>query len=118
MWPTACQKSFKRLKNSFVSAPILFHLYRERKIVLETNSSNLGIVRGISQYDDDDILYPVAYFSTKHFPGEINSEIYDKELLAIVWAFKQWHPLLECSPSTIYIISDYQNLTNFTTNYL
>jgi hypothetical protein len=49
----------------------------------------------------------VAYFSRKHFPAKINYEIYDKELLVIVQAFKEWYLLLEGSPHTIKVISDH-----------
>jgi hypothetical protein len=38
----------------------------------------------LSQYDDNNILNPMAYFSKKHSPPECNYEIYDKELMAIV----------------------------------
>jgi hypothetical protein len=106
------------LKKSFVSAPILHHFDGERKIVVETDASNLVIAGALSQYDNNDILHPVAHLSRKHFPAEINYEIYDKEFLAIVWAFKEWRPLLEGSPHTIKVISDYRNLTYFTTNLL
>jgi hypothetical protein len=34
----------------------------------------------------------VTYFSRKHSLAKINYEIYDKELLAIVWAFKECIP--------------------------
>jgi hypothetical protein len=77
------------LKKSFVFTPILHHFDLERKIVVETNASNLVIAGVLSQYDDHHILLPVAYFSMKHFPVEINYEIYDKVLLAIVCTFKE-----------------------------
>jgi hypothetical protein len=84
VWSTACQRSFKKLKKSFVSAPILCHFNPKRKIVVETDASNLVVTGVLSQYDNDNILHLVTYFSRKHSPAEINSEIYDKKLLAIV----------------------------------
>jgi hypothetical protein len=88
-------------------------------MVVETDVANLIVIVGaLSPYDDDDILHPVAYFSRKHSPAKINYEIYDKELLAIVQAFKAWCTLLEVSPHTIEVISNHQNLTYFTTNCL
>jgi hypothetical protein len=77
------------LKNSFVSAPILCHFDLERKIVVETDAANLIVAGVLSPYDDNDILHPVPYFSRKHSPAKINHEIYDKEPLAIVQAFKE-----------------------------
>jgi hypothetical protein len=93
------------LKKSFVSAPILSHFDPKRKIVVETDVSNLVIIRVLSQYDDDDIIYPVAYFSRKYSPAEINYEIYDEELLIIICAFTEWCSLLEGFPHTIEVIS-------------
>jgi hypothetical protein len=100
---------------SFVSAPILCHFNPERNIVVETDASNLVIARVLLQYDDNnDIPYLMAFFSRKHSPAEINYEIYDKEPLVIVQAFKEWYPLLKSSPHTIEDISKYRNLTYFT----
>jgi hypothetical protein len=118
VWSTACERSTERLKKSFVSVPIFCHFDPERKIVVETDAFNLVVVGVLSQYDDDDIFHPVVYFSRKYSPAKINYEIYDKELLAIVQAFEEYLPLLECFPHTIEVISDYQNLTYFTTNRL
>jgi hypothetical protein len=95
------------LKQSFVSVPILCHFDPERKIVVETDASNLIVTGALSQYDDNDILHHLAYFSRKHFSAEINYEIYDRELLGIIWAFKEWHTILEGSPHTIEVISDH-----------
>jgi hypothetical protein len=107
MWSTACERSFERLKKSIVSAPMLPHFDLERKIVVETDASNLVVAEVLSQYNDDDISHPVAYFSRKHSLAEINYDIYDKELLAIVQAFKEWRSLLEGSSHTIEFISNY-----------
>jgi hypothetical protein len=37
------------------------------------------------QYDIEGILRPCAFYSKKHAPAECNYEIYDKEILAIVY---------------------------------
>jgi hypothetical protein len=77
--------------------------------VVKTEASNLVIAGVLSQYDDndDDIFHPVAYFSRKHSPAKISYEIYDKQLLAIVWTFKLWPTLLKGSSPTIEVISDH-----------
>jgi transposase InsO family protein len=117
-WGAAQQAAFETLKKAFTSAPILRHFDQHRKVILETDASNLVSAGILSQYDDDDILHPVAFFSRKHSLAECNYEIYDKELLAIVTAFKEWRPLLEGSLHPIDVISDHRNLTYFTTNRL
>jgi trimethylamine:corrinoid methyltransferase-like protein len=49
----------------------------------------------LSQYDNEGILHPIAFFSKKHTPAEYNYEIYDKELIAIVRTFEEWRLALE-----------------------
>jgi hypothetical protein len=46
---------------------------------------------------------------------ELNYDIYDKELLAIVVVFKVWRVYLEGAKYTIIVKMDYKNLTFFTT---
>jgi len=46
---------------------------------------------------------------------ELNYDIHDKELLAIVEAFREWRVYLEGSKYTIKVYSDHRNLTYWTT---
>jgi len=61
-------------------------------------------------------LHPVAFHSRKLNHAEPNYEIYDKELLAILEAFREWkhHMLGADEPVTVY--PDHQNLQYFFTN--
>jgi hypothetical protein len=68
----------------------------------------------LSQYNDDNVLHPMAYFSKKHSPTECNYEIYDKELMAIVRAFEEWCPELQSIINPIRVLSDHKNLEYFT----
>ena len=71
----------------------------------------------LSQHAEDGELHPVAFHSRKFTAAEINYEIYDKELLAIVEAFfETWCHLLEGAqhPTTVY--TDHKNLLYFTTS--
>ena len=61
----------------------------ERQIVLETDASDYAIRMCISQLDLDGRLRLVAFYSRKMVPIELNYEIHDKELLAIVKAFRE-----------------------------
>jgi hypothetical protein len=62
---------------------------------VEIDASDYVSTGVLSQYDNDGILHPVAFFSKMHSPAKCNYEIYDKELMAIVWAFEEWRPELE-----------------------
>ena len=77
------------------SAPILRHFDRSRKVILETDSSdyiNAGI---LSQYNNNGVLYLVAFYSKNLALAEYNYEIYDKKLLAIINGLETWKADLE-----------------------
>ena len=112
-WTSECQKAFDALKAAFTSEIILKHYNPDLKIVVETDASDYVSGGILSQYDENNVLHPVAYFSKKHSPAECNYEIYDKELMAIVRAFEEWRPELEGSSTPIDVITDHKNLEYF-----
>ncbi|KAI1676228.1 reverse transcriptase [Pyrenophora tritici-repentis] len=117
-WDTACQHAFDCLKTAFSKAPVLAPFDWDKEIILETDASDYVSAGVLSQYDDNGILRPVAFFSKKHSVTECNYEIYDKELLAIVRCFEEWRPELEGTTSPVKVITDHRNLEYFTTTKL
>ena len=107
--------AFDKLRSLFTSDLILAHYDPDRRTVVETDASDFVSGGVLSQYDDQGVLRPVAFFSQKHTPAECNYEIYDKELMAIVRAFEQWRPELEGSAEVIKVITDHKNLEWFMT---
>jgi len=95
------------------SASILHHFDYDRELIVETDASEYVLAGILSQYDDEGVLHPVAFYSKKHSPAECNYEIYDKELMAIVRAFEEWRPHLEGSRHPIQVWSDHKNLEHF-----
>ena len=55
----------------------------------------------------------MIFFLKKHSVQKVNYEIYDKELLIIIRAFKEWWPELEGSAFSLKVITDHQNLEYF-----
>ena len=117
-WDNDQQLAFEELKRRFSTAPILAHFDFDRNIIVETDASDYVSAGVLSQYGEDGILHPVAFFSTKHSPAECNYEIYDKELLAIVRAFEHWHAELQSVENPIQVLSDHKNLEYFMTSKL
>jgi RNase H-like domain found in reverse transcriptase/Reverse transcriptase (RNA-dependent DNA polymerase)/Integrase zinc binding domain/Chromo (CHRromatin Organisation MOdifier) domain len=114
-WTDKAQEAFDTLKECFTSAPILTTFDPERPIVLETDASDFAIGACLSQLDDDKRLKPIAYYSRKLSPAELNYDVHDKELLAIVVAFEQWRVYLEGPKHQVQVWTDHKNLTSFTT---
>ena len=88
-WSPEAQKAFNKLKKRFTSQPILVSFDPEKPITLKTDASDRAIGACISQPDDKGHLRPVAFYLRKFSSTEMSYEIHDKELLAIVNAFKQ-----------------------------
>jgi len=59
-------------------------------VIIETDALDFAIGAILSQRDEGRCLHPVAFHSRKFQPAEINYEIHDNELLAVVDAFKNW----------------------------
>jgi hypothetical protein len=99
----------------FTSAPVLAHFDPARPVIVETDVLDFMLGAVLSQHDDENRLYPVAFHSRKFSPAEINYEIHDKELLAVVDSFKHWRRYLEGAIHQVQVFSDHQNLEYFTT---
>ena len=80
---------------------------------MKTDASDYVSEGILSQYNENGVLHPVAYFFKKHSPAKCNYEIYDKELKAIVYAFEEWRPELKGSPTPVKVITDHKNLKYF-----
>jgi hypothetical protein len=83
-WSMEQQTAFDTLKATFTSVPILAYFNLDWDIIVEMDASNYVSAGVLSQYDNDNVLYPMAYVLKKHSPTESNYEIYDKELMAII----------------------------------
>ncbi|KAF4228200.1 hypothetical protein CNMCM8980_006938 [Aspergillus fumigatiaffinis] len=87
----------------------------EKEKTLETDASDYVIGMRLTQPGDDGRPQPIAFYSRKLIQAELNYDIHDKELLAIVVAFKVWRVYLEGAKHTIIVKMDHKNLTFFTT---
>ncbi|MBW0513254.1 hypothetical protein O181_052969 [Austropuccinia psidii MF-1] len=78
---------FQILKEAFTTDPILSHFNPSLTTIVETDASDYALGDVLSQVNDSE-KNPIAFYSCKLLPAEINYEINDKELLFIVWALK------------------------------
>lgn len=114
-WTASAEAAFQELKSRLCSGPILQHYDPTKSCVVETDASDYALGAVCSQFDDENRLRPIAYYSRKLLPAEKNYQIYDKELLAIVAAFKHWRHYLEFSANATTVLTDHRNLEYFAT---
>ena len=60
-------------------------------------------------------MQPVAYYLRKLTEAELNYDVHDKELLAIVECFRTWRHYLKGAHHQVKVITDHKNLTYFMT---
>jgi len=114
-WNLEADAAFKELKKRFTTAPILAHFDPTKPVIIESDTSDSTLGAVLSQRDDENRLHQLAFHSRKFQPAEINYEIHDKELLAVVDAFKHWGRYCEDAVHQVQVFSDHQNLEYFTT---
>jgi RNase H-like domain found in reverse transcriptase len=114
-WTKNEQLAFEELKKRFSETPILAVFDPELPIILKTDVSDYAIGACIMQPEKKRKLYFFAFYFRKMSPAELNYNIYDKELLTIVAAFQEWRVYLKESKYQVKVLTDYKNLTYFTT---
>ena len=67
----------------------------------------------ISQHQKDDTWRPVAFISKSFNSTERNYKIYDKEMLAVMYAFYEWSHYLKGVSIPTEVLTDHQNLMYF-----
>ncbi|CEO95067.1 hypothetical protein PBRA_009599 [Plasmodiophora brassicae] len=112
-WGAEEDAAFRTLKAAFTSPPILTHFNPDRPCEVETDASDFALAMVLSQRDDDGELHPIAFYSRKLTPEEINYKMHDKELLPIVEGFQKWRQFLDSAQHQTLVYSDHRNLQWF-----
>ncbi|GJP45655.1 hypothetical protein CLOM_g5017 [Closterium sp. NIES-68] len=94
------QAAFDQLKLFLTIPPVLRIADPHRPFELITDASDLAVGAVLLQ-DFGEGLQPIAYESRKLNPAERNYPVHDKELLAIVHAFKVWRCYLTGADVTV-----------------
>jgi RNase H-like domain found in reverse transcriptase len=80
---------------------------------IESDASKYASGAVLTQIDINGDRHPVAFLSKTFTDTERRYEIYDRELLGIVQALKEWRHYIQGSGHTTLIHTDHQNLTYF-----
>ncbi|GJP82565.1 hypothetical protein CLOP_g12808, partial [Closterium sp. NIES-67] len=94
------QTAFNKLRNFLTSPPVLRTADPSRPFEVWTDASDFAISAILLQ-DFGEGLQPIAYESRKLQAAERNYPVHDKEMLAIVHAFKVWRCYLTGADVTV-----------------
>jgi transposase InsO family protein len=114
-WEEEQQKAFEELKKAITSNPVLTMFDPEKPITIETDASGYAVGGVISQPGDDGKLRPIAFFSHKLNGPVLRYATYDREMYAILQAFKEWRHYCHGSKHKITVYTDHKNIAYFTT---
>jgi hypothetical protein len=115
-WTEKQQLAFERLKTLMCAKPVLRQPDYNKTFTLSTDASGYGIGAVLAQEGSPDPktgkprMHPVAYYSATFTPTERNYDVYERELLAVVKALKNWRPHLAATEQPITILTDHANL--------
>lgn len=105
--------AFETLKAKFVAEPSLAQWYPDIETMLEGDCSRYVLGGCLLQKQGKESWKLVAYYSHKLTGAEINYNIHDKELLAIIACMKEWDVELRGLAKALTILSDHMNLKYF-----
>ena len=113
--PPEALDAFNLMRDAFSSAPVLIHFDDSKESFLYTDASDYAIAAILQQHGSDGELHPVGYFSRKLQAAEINYDVHDKEMLAIMASLRDFRHWLSGTSIPISIITDHKNLQYFMT---
>ena len=113
-WRTEQKEAFEKAKQSVMKESTLAQYNPAKPSMIETNASDYTIGMISTQPEEDEKPWLIAFHLWKLIQVELNYNIHDKELLAIVVAFKTWRTYLEEAQHTVLVKTDNKNLTFFT----
>ncbi len=116
VWNEVCVQAFDNLKKQISSISVLQHFNSKWQTILKINVFNYVKDEILSQYDDENVLHSVAFYSKSMILAECNYYIYDKKLLVIIQCFEHWKLKLECTELFIQMFIDHQTLKIFMKN--
>ena len=107
------EASFRALQTALTTAPVLLtpDMNQPFEMHMHTDASDSAISAVLMQNQGRG-LQPIAFLSRKLTPAERNYYTYDKEALAIVYAFKQWRCYLEGSVGKVIVSTDHNPLVH------
>jgi len=115
-WTWGSDWAFQRLTMTFTEALILQHFNPAKSKIRQMDAGGLVIAAFLNQYDSFGVPRLVNFYSLKCSSAEQNYDTYDRKLLAILEALKQWRQYPEGSNHRVVIRCDHKTLKYFETS--
>lgn len=115
-WTHQHDRAVATLKSAFTAMPVLHYPNANKPYIIECDASDYALGAVLSQIGDDGKLHPIAFYSRKFTAPEINYEVHDKELMAVVSSLAIWRQYTLGASFPVTIFTDHRNLLHFTTN--
>jgi len=112
-WGSEQEEAFGRLKEIFMSEPVLAAPDLDKEMRVEADASDYATGRVLSMKCEDKRWRPVAYISKSLSDTEKNYEIHDKEMLAVIRCLEAWRHFLEGVRIKFEVWTDHKNLEYF-----
>jgi len=88
-WPDAAQAAFEELKKRLTEPPVLALCSKDGDLVLRTDASNYALGAVLYQRSSDGLFRPLEFRSKRMTPAQCNYAAHDRELLAVIYAFRE-----------------------------
>ncbi len=116
VWNKVCVEVFDNLKKQISLISVLCHFNVKRQAILKIDAFNYVKDNILSQYNDENVLHSIVFYSKSMISAECNYHIYDKKLLTIIQCFEHWWFKLENTELSIQMFTDHQTLKIFMKN--
>lgn len=93
-WSSACQIAFDQLKKFLSSSPVIIPYGGTKDIIVTTDASHDAVGAILELHQNGKLVGVVAYLSHLLHSHELNWPIREKELYAVIFAFKKWRHYL------------------------
>ncbi|GFV34052.1 retrovirus-related Pol polyprotein from transposon opus [Trichonephila clavipes] len=100
-WSSEATTAFQRCKQALADAALLAHPSPSAPLALHVDASDYAIGGALHQVVDSE-LQPLAFFSRKLTTSEKSCSAYDRELLAIYSAIRNFRYMLEARDFTVF----------------
>lgn len=102
-WSETANSAFENLKKRLLCPPILRHPNLNKNFIIFSDASNFSIGCTLAQEDELGLKYAIAYASRKLSQCEVNYNIFEKELVGLVFALNQFHTYIYGRKTTVYV---------------